>query len=199
MGKARTKAKKVEPMRHQGPEIVAVKKENPLWSRDHDGSRTNVRYVDMPVNIRESAITALAARGAIDEGQAAAADRFRQAWEALGGAGAKAIDYSREPVDGGAAIEPITVRQMSAGQDLKHAQKALKTVHGEYACRLVGYVCGEGRSIHELTETRRQRDTMTDNLRTYLDLLAKLWGYDNGGTLRARNDLTRARGNGIRR
>ena len=43
-------------MRHQAPEIVAVKKENPLWSRDHDGNGLTSGMSDMPVNIRESAI-----------------------------------------------------------------------------------------------------------------------------------------------
>lgn len=189
--------KRVDP-KHQEPDIAIVEKENPLWSRDHAGDKTNVRYLHLPVNMRESAITMLAAKGVIDEAQCAAADRFRKAWEALGGAGAKAMDYSKEPVDGGGPVEPITVKQLSAGQDLKAAQAALEREHGRYAYKLVGYVCGEGHSIHTLTETRRQRDTMTDNLRSYLDVLAGLWGYAQKGSLRHRNDLTRARENDIR-
>jgi len=31
--------------------------------------------------------------------------------------------------------------------------------------------------VHELTSTRRQRDTLTDNLRTYLDVLAAHWDF----------------------
>lgn len=195
---AKVKLKKPEAPRHQGPDIAMVRKENPLWSKDHDGAKSNVRFINVPVNTRESAITALAARGAIDKAQESAAERFRRAWEALGGSGAKAMDYTREPVDGGVSVEPITVRQLSAGQDLKQAQKALKEAHGDYAYRLVGYVCGEGRSIHELTETRRQRDTMTDLLRMYLDVLAGLWNYAGKGSVRQRNDLTRARGKTIK-
>lgn len=183
---------------YQQPDIALVEKENPLWSRDHAGDKTNVRFVSLAVNMRESAITALAAKGVIDEAQCAAADRFRRAWEAMGGAGARAIDYSREPVDGGGAVEPISLKQLSAGRDLKAAQEALEKEHGRYAYKLVGYVCGEGHSIHALTETRRQRDTMTDNLRAYLDVLAILWDYAGKGSLRKRNDLTRARENDIR-
>lgn len=153
--------------------------ENPNWSRDHDGDRTNVRFVQQPINIRESAITTLAAKGAIDKAQTAAADRFRAAWERMGGSGAGALDYSKEPVDGGGIAEPITVRQLEAGRELNAARNALVKAHGEYAYRLVGYIAGEGRSIHELTETRRQRDTMTDLLRLYLDVLASLWKFSN--------------------
>lgn len=190
MAKAR---KKRAPETH----LVSVKHENPNWSRDHDGAIANPKYIQTLVNPRESAITALAARNAIDEAQNKAAERFRAAYEMLGGAGAKAIDYSREPVDGGRYSDPISLRHLQAQRDLSSAQKALKEAHGEYSYRLVLYVAGEGHSIHDLTETRRQRDTMTDNLRAYLDVLAILWGYSNKGSLRHRNDLTRARGNGI--
>lgn len=184
MARARKKTK-------PAPDTASV--ENPNWSRAYDGDRTNPRFVTVPFNHRESAISLLAAKGAIDPAQMAAADRFRAIWEALGGAGAGALDYSREPVDGGGASEPITERQLTAGKELKRAAEALRTSHGEYAYRLVTYVAGEGRSIHELTETRRQRDTMTDNLRAYLDVLSDIWGFANKGSLRKRNDLPRAR------
>lgn len=173
---------------------VVMRKENPLWQRDHDGEKTNVRYINAVVNAKESAITALAARGQIDEAQCASADRFRKAWEAMGGAGAKAMDYTKEPVDGGGPVDPISVKQLLAGKDLKAAQQALEAEYGRYAYKLVVYVCGQGYSVHDLTETRRQRDTMTDNLRRYLDTLAALWGYANKRSLQPRNDLTRARG-----
>lgn len=188
------RTKRPTPVLHKQPEIIAALRENPNWSRAHDGDKTNPRFITVGMNAKESAITALAARDAITPSQAAAADRFRSAWEMLGGTGARAIDYSKEPVDGGGIVDPISIRQMEAGRDLHSAQKALKAVHGEYAYRLVGYICGEGRSIHELTETRRQRDTMTDNLRAYLDVLAELWSYATPVSLRNRNDLTRARG-----
>lgn len=170
-------AKKKPEFVSQHIEIGMAEIENPNWSRAHDGVRTNVRYVQQPINIRESAITTLAAKGVIDEAQTAAADRFRALWERMGGAGAGALDYSREPVDGGGIAEPITIRQLEAGFELRAARDALLKAHGEYAYRLVGYIAGQGMSIHELTETRRQRDTMTDNLRSYLDVLAVLWKF----------------------
>ncbi len=191
MARAAKKQKKV-------PAQPVAMVENPNWSRAHDGDKANPRYISVPFNHRESAISALAAKGVLDAAQVAAAVRFRGLWEALGGSGAKAMDYSKEPVDGGGTSEPISDKQLRAGADLKRASDALKKVHGLYAYRLVSHIAGEGRSIHELTETRRQRDTMTDNLRAYLDVLSDLWGYSGKGSLRPRNDLTRARENSIR-
>lgn len=186
---AKAKRQKREPVQ------VTAMVENPNWSRAHDGDKTNPRLIAVPFNHKESAISVLAAKGSIDAAQTAAAVRFRSLWEALGGSGAKAMDYTREPVDGGGASEPISLRQLTAGAELKVASDALKAAHGIYAYRLVSYIAGEGRSIHEMTETRRQRDTMTDNLRTYLDVLAGIWGYKTQGSFRGRNDLTRAREN----
>ncbi len=159
------------------PTVPVTTVENPDWRRDRDGDRAFPRYVKVEFNPRESAISVLASKGTLNAAQVASADRFRGLWEALGGSGAGALDYTKEPVDGGTTPDPITIRQLSAGRELKRASEALRKAHGEYAYRLVGYIAGEGRSIHELTETRRQRDTMTDNLRTYLDVLAVLWGF----------------------
>lgn len=160
---------------HLKASVVMQEVPNPLHSRDHATDRTNPLKIMAAVNMRESAITMLAAKGAINEAQERAAERFRLLWERMGGAGAGAIDYSRERVDGGQIAQSISASQMQAGRDLNAAMTALRLQHGEYACRLVGYICGEGYSIHDLTETRRQRDTMTDNLRGYLDVLAELW------------------------
>jgi hypothetical protein len=176
---ARAAKKQKREFTSQHIEIGIAVIENPNWSRDHDGDKTNIRYVQQPINVRESAITTLAAKGVINAAQTAAADRFRHLWEVMGGAGAPALDYSKEPVDGGGISEPISIRQLEAGRALKAAKSELVSIYGEYGYRLVGYIAGEGRSIHELTETRRQRDTMTDNLRAYLDVLARLWKFSN--------------------
>lgn len=158
-------------------EIGTAEVDNPYFSRSHSDEKSgNHRKVLASVNVRESAISILAARGAIEPHHAAAADQFRMLWEALGGAGARAIDMTKEAVDGGRIADPIRALQFEAGIRLKAARDCLVKAHGEYAYRLVGYIAGEGRSIHDLTETRRQRDTMTDNFRMYLDTLARFWG-----------------------
>ena len=172
MAKAKRRPAEFQP---RGIEIGSMRQENPNWSRDHDGRKDNPRYIQAAMNLRESAVVSLYARGHIDEAQHKAAEEFRRLFETLGGVGARAIDYSREFVDGGRFPEPIGDRQIDAGKKLAAAYEALTKAHGLYAWKIVGYVCGEGRSISELTETKRQRLTMTDNLRTYLDCLCAHW------------------------
>lgn len=180
------------------PSVPAREFDNPNYSRAHHGDKTNPPKIVAAINPYESAIVMLAWRGVIDGAQEKAADRIRYLYEALGGSGAGALDYSREPVDGGGARDPISLRLVSAGSEMKDLMDKLREEHGEYACKLVLYIAGEGRSIHDLTETRRQRDTMTDNLRTYLSFLACYLGYTNSAQpsqFVSENELTRARGN----
>lgn len=150
---------------------------NPDWRPDRDGVRAFPRNITAAVNIRESSISAMLANDAITASQHAAAEKFRTLFETMGASGAKGIDTTREFVDGGTFPEPIGDEAIDAGKKLARAYDALVPSHGLYAWRLVGYICGEGRTIRELTETRRQRDTMADNLRMYLDTLAAHWGY----------------------
>ncbi|PON03858.1 hypothetical protein ATY29_29060 [Rhizobium hidalgonense] len=82
--------------------------ENPFHSRAHPSDTTNPRDVVAMMNVRESAITTMAARGVLDSAQVAAATRFRVLWEAMDGKGTGAIDYGRERVDGGKARDQIT-------------------------------------------------------------------------------------------
>jgi hypothetical protein len=177
MAKAKRKTQsKPKPVGHVRPnfEIGVQEVDNPDFSRDHAEDRLgNVRRIKAMVNLRESAISTLAARGLIDGHHVRAAGKFRGLWEAMGGAGAQAMDYTREPVDGGGIADPIKPRQIEAGKEMARARARL----GVYGFKLVGYICGEGYAIHDLTQTRRQRDTMTDNLRTYLDELSAMWGY----------------------
>lgn len=183
MGKAKRKQAQKEPAMRTGnikAELVAVEVDNPHYAPEHAGDRTNPRRIGAFVNAGESAITRLASKGALSSAQVAAANKFRTLWESMGGSGAGAMDYSRVVVDGGKSRDPISAMQMQAGRELKEAQTALKRSHGEYAYRLVGYVCGQGYSIHDLCETRRQRDTMTDLLRMYLDVLAEMWNLAGG-------------------
>lgn len=171
---ARTRAAKTE-FQSQHIAIVTGTVPNPNWSRDHAGAKANPRFIDVRMNAKESAISVLASKKAIDECQAEAAVKFRRLFEAMGGKGARAIDYSREQVDGGGAVIDIGDQQIDAGRKLALAHEALTKAHGIYAWKVVSYICGEGLSIHDMAETRRQRDTLTDNLRTYLDCLALHW------------------------
>jgi len=156
-------------------EIIERDIENPMWTRAHDGDRTNPRIIRGHVNTLESPVSYLASKGALTASQVAAADRFRKLFERVGGAGARAIDYSRPQVDGGNIADPINPNQLDAGLQLAAANRVLGETYGRYGYLLVCYICGEGRHIKEMTTTRRQHDTMLDNLRAYLDCLAEHW------------------------
>lgn len=146
--------------------------DNPYWRPDLEGEPSIPRKIRAAVNVRESAVGTLAARKLIDEGQAEAATRFRKHWEATGGAGAQAMDYSRDKVDGGQIADPIDISQMQAARKLAEAERVL----GERNYELVRRVCGEGAAMTEIFTEKRDRLTATDNLRASLDDLARIWG-----------------------
>jgi hypothetical protein len=175
MGKARKKAAETETRAHL--ELRPAMVDNPLWSRAYDGDKTNPRKITAIRNVKESPAAWLYAKGSIDESQLAAADQFRKLFETMGGTGARAIDWRREAVDGGRFPDPIGSQAIDAGKRLAHAYEVLTDAHGLYAWKLVGYICGEGKHVSDLTETRRQMQTMIDNLRMYLDCLAAHWNF----------------------
>ena len=153
-------------------ELVDQYVDNPDWRPEREGERAFPRKTKQAVNIRESAIATLAQKGALDAAHAAAADRFRALYEAMGGTGARAIDFTREPVDGGRGPQDINDRQMTAGLELKRCRAKL----GEYNYNIVRLIAGERRSLHEICGSRRERETTADILRISLDGLAELWG-----------------------
>ncbi|MFT2210702.1 hypothetical protein ACLJYM_02315 [Rhizobium giardinii] len=156
--------------------LRAVVVDNPFYSRDHVGDPTNPRKISAVVNIRESAVTMLASRGRIDAAQVAAASKFRALWETMGGKGATAIDYCREPVDGGGGrFDPIGERQMNAADQLRRARRVL----GDSGYWLICRICGEGFSLHEVVQpgsSKRAKLNAADDLRACLDKLAEMWG-----------------------
>lgn len=145
--------------------------ENPYFSRAHPAHATNPRDVVAMINVRESAITTMAARGGLDAAQVAAATRFRALWESMGGKGAGAIDYGREQVDGGKGRDPITEREVNAGKELARCRALL----GVRLYGLVSAVAGEGFALTEIFEGKRERLTAADMLRMALDDLAAMW------------------------
>jgi len=166
------KRRKRDPLTFGKMELQPAYVDNPYWRPDLEGESSIPRKIRAAVNVRESAVGTLAARKLIDEGQAEAATRFRKHWEATGGAGAQAMDYSRDKVDGGQIADPIDVMQMQAARRLAEAERVLGVRNYE----LVRRVCGEGAAMTEIFTEKRDRLTATDNLRASLDDLARIWG-----------------------
>jgi len=124
-------------------------------------------------NVWESSIEYLYSRNMIDMAQKMAGGKFRMYWESAGGKGASAIDYGREHVDGGSAIDPIPDMRADAGYQLKECQRIL----GIRGFSIMEMVAGQGVMIADLAKARNERDAYMFMLKDGLDLLAKLWGY----------------------
>jgi hypothetical protein len=162
-------ARKRKKQGHPKIAIATVTVDNPLWNRAHEGKTANLRYTQAAINVRESAVEWLYARKVLSFSQKRAADRFRQLWENAGGTIAS-VDLTRIRVDGRRS-DPV-VSKLRVIQELQRARILL----GQRGFDTVQAVCGEGKSLTDITRDPRARKTLADNLRAALDDLASLWG-----------------------
>lgn len=153
--------------------VIMLEVDNPLYSRAHDGDKTNPRTITACYNSRESYAGFLYARKAITQAEHMAATRIRQAYEGIGGAGAKAMDYTKEPVDGGGHGEPISQRQLMFGRVLKDASLFL----GPQGYDLVIKLAGQGLWPKDLSQDKGRREYWGKRFTECLETLAVHWGY----------------------
>lgn len=145
---------------------------NPDFRTNQPEGEANQRYVQAVVSLRENSIISLAAHGALDANQVAAAWYFRKAFETVrdikGGSLEEMTRGTRRP-------NGIAEKKLAAAFDLKIAKRFL----GAHGYSLVATVCGEGFHIRDIYKTRRERDTATDLLRIHLTGLADVWRIDS--------------------
>ena len=146
---------------------------NPHFNPAHQPSRLNPIKVKALVNIKESAVGTLYARGHINDGQWAAAGRFRMCWEQSGAKGAIAIDYGRVQVDGGKGVDPLPDRVVDATQQLNECSYVL----GKRTFDIMIKVVGQGMEIADIAKTQREKTTLSDYIKDGLEELAVRWGY----------------------
>lgn len=154
--------------------VAMIEIDNPLYQRAHDGAAGNERKIRAAYNPRESFVGFLYFKGKIGDAEKLAGDRIRQAYEAMGGAGAGAIDYTRTRVDGGRIAEPLSERQLSAGQFLKSVRGWLGPAGHEITIRLAGEGCWP-RDLAPGDTARQQYYSM--RLRECLETCAERLGY----------------------
>lgn len=143
-----------------GAEVLsAVARTNPVRTPD-----------DRVVALRDDTITVLARMKILDAEQVFAALRFRSAFDVAVDAAQDSLGF-REWQSPGPPATPLVDRRTQATRDLA-AARDLVGAHGFW---LLGRVCGEGHSILDLVQTRRERDTHTDLLKLHLTSLAELW------------------------
>ncbi len=172
MNKPKLKPKPMGWQSHLEPVEVTI--DNPMFMADHNVSRSNPLKVKAMVNVRESPIGLLAHRGLINASQVRAANEFRRLWEAMGGAGVKAMDYSIDPVDGGGIAEPISIRQMDAAKRLRD----LRAHIGVRPYDIISKVAGEGIGITLLGNNKRECLMISNYLKDGLADAAQFWGFE---------------------
>ena len=129
---------------------------------------------------RDDPLADLHAHGRVDEAQYSAGRAFQRDFETAE-RGPRAIDPSKEAVDGGVMPEPITESQRKAAVRLATAHRKL----GADGSAIIHDVLIHARNIRDLTASRglagRQwEDYFSGRLRDCLDILAELWGLSNG-------------------
>ena len=157
-------------------EVIFAEADNPLYSRAHHPSRSNPVKIKVAVNLKESPLGYLAHRKIINEAQLKAGIEFRRLWEIMGGSGVAAMDYSKDPVDGGGWSDPINARQFEAGKKLN----AVRLHIGVRPYEIVQKVAGEGVFLSVLGRSHRERLTYSDYLKDALTDLSILWGFETG-------------------
>lgn len=135
-------------------------------------------YIRVLRSIRDDPLAGMLSRSQIDEAQFRAGRKWQEHRENSEIGGARAIDTTREAVDGGRFKEPDVDRLSLALKELKAADKAL----GAYGASLVHDVLGRRLSISAVAAMRmmpRQReiDYLGMRFRECLESLAKLWGF----------------------
>jgi hypothetical protein len=116
----------------------------------------------------------------IDEAQYQGGRAFQRDFE-IAERGPRAIDPSKEAVDGGLMPEPITESQRKATVRLAAAHRRL----GANGSAIVHDVLIHGRNISDVVASRglvgrKWEDIFSEKFRECLDILAELWGLSNG-------------------
>jgi hypothetical protein len=102
-------------------------------------------------NVREHAISQLHSTGVITDDQRIAAELFRAKYEMSVLGASKAIDYTKERVDGGRLAEPLSERVQEAFQWLNSVARYPGI--GKQGFSVLVAVCGEGKGLIETAKS----------------------------------------------
>ena len=129
-------------------------------------------------SVRDDPLAGMLSRGQIDPAQHEAGRLWQKYREDSEIGSIRAIDPTKEAVDGGRFKEPDITRMSRALAELKAAQREL----GEYGASIVHDVLARRMTIQQIAEARcmtrhREIDYLGRRFRECLESLAKLWGY----------------------
>ena len=151
-------------------EVAAVEVDDPLALEPGD------KIVTLR-SIRNDPLARLHSHRQIDEAQYQGGRAFQNDWEKAE-RGPRAVDPTREYVDGGQAREPITERQRKAVLRLNRAEREL----GSEGSTLVHEVLILGMTMEQIGQRRgliaqRWKDYFARRFRECLDRLALIYGF----------------------
>jgi hypothetical protein len=129
---------------------------------------------------RHDQLADMLARSQIDQCDYSAGRHWQAAWENAEIGGVRAIDPSKEAVDGGRLPEVLTDRQRDAMYELK----ACRGVLGLWGDELIRDVLGRAMSLHQASASRgltgeKNRKYVGQRFRECLSTLALHYGYAN--------------------
>lgn len=154
----------------QHAEVIMVDIDSPYESTRHLGKQR------VAINMKESPNGYYFRRGWIDADQHKAGEWFRRYYEMMGGAGVQAMDYTKEPVDGGFISDGLTDRKARAAKELTKAHDVL----GQQGYRLVESVSGHGSWVKDIASSKWESEIMMRNYKLCLDALSVFWGLKTG-------------------
>ena len=165
--------KPVEPLGHSKAKIIYTEIEDPGYQRQHHGAKGNDKMHRVAINMHESPAAYWFYNGKIDAAQYRAAVDFRRWYEAVGGAGAGAIDYSQTKVDGGGKADTFSERREKAGRALKNVHRLL----GVEGYEAVETICGQCRTLTDAYPRQYERRQKTEQCKLMLTYLAEYLDY----------------------
>lgn len=129
-------------------------------------------------SVRDDPLAGMHARNQIDDAQLAAGRLWQRYHEDSEIGGARAIDFTKEAVDGGRFKEPDITRQSKALAELKRAHAVLQ----EYGQSIFYDVLVRRMTITQIAASRsitsgRQISSLMERFRSDLDSVGKLWGF----------------------
>lgn len=129
-------------------------------------------------SLRDDPLAAMHAAGQLDECQYMAGRHWQKALELAEVGSVKAIDPSKEAVDGGQLADPISEPQQKAIRDMARCDKAL----GSEGAALIRDVLGKGLTVTDAAKRRgleneAGRKYLGKRFRECLDTLAYVLGY----------------------
>lgn len=154
-------------------EVISISVDDPFFNRAYTETTSNTRQIQALLNVRESPARYYEARDKITKDMAAAADRFRRLYETAGGGSVKAMDTTKEPVDGGFMSDGLTDAKLRAANELKLAYLKL----GKAGYELVEQVCGHLLWVKDVSRTDYEMRRNMERLRDCLDTLSLMWGF----------------------